>query len=120
MVGSVLLVNPSCTVAVGAHPEASLTVFGHAQHRYGGLTRLLQSEMPHVLVIGRYGVQSVVVAGHPQDSVAGLHHTHHTCVANGVLVAYFPSQVSKAVRSYGLHIDPFLQQTNPQVTALVL
>ena len=120
VVGTAPLVNPSCTVAVGAHPEASLTVFGHAQHRYGGLTRLLQSEMPHVLVIGRYGIQTVVVAGHPQDSVAGPHHAHHAGVANGVLGAYLPTQVAEAVRTDGLHIHTLLQQTNPQVTALVL
>ena len=120
MISPSLLVHPSAAVAVGAHPEAPRAVLGHAQHGHRRLARVLQSEVPYVLFIRRDGIQSVAVAGHPQRTVACHEDAHHTGIANGVRCPELPTQVAETVRTHRLHKHTLLQQSYPQVTALVL
>ena len=64
-------------------------------------------------------IESVLVGAYPVVAVRTTHDTGNTCCSNGILSAQLVTHIAKTYGLAGVHVDTFLEQTQPYVAVLV-
>ena len=116
VVGRGIGVNVAEAFCPGAHPDASLAVLRNAHYRCG--KRVL--EVPDGVLVGVEHVQPVLVGSHPAASLAVYHGADDARLSYDVVLPQLIAHIEEPPLLAGLHIDAFLQHSQPNVAAAVL
>ena len=108
-------VYPANAFAIAAHPDTAVQTFGDSHH----YRREMVFEVLDTLCVIVVAVHAIFIGAYPDALLAVHHYTHHAGRANDVTCAQLMAHVVEAFEVDGLHKDTFLQQTEPEVTALV-
>ena len=108
-------VDISEALTVAAYPDVAPAVFADAHHR-GGETLLEVALQPLIRI---EAVETVLVGTYPAASLAVDEGAEHAGLSYQVLAAQFVAHVFESARLLGLHVDTFLQKSQPDVAAAV-
>ena len=116
MVGTKSGINISEALAIGADPDTAVPIFTNAHD--GGRTTFLEM-LDQRDILNVQTIKTVLVGTYPHASLAVGHDTDHAGLTDNVTLAELIAHIMETHGFTGLHIDAFLQQAQPDITAAV-
>ena len=109
-------VEPSAAFLIAAQPDASLLVFVQREHRCRHVAGVVSDERKR----GRELVESVLVGAHPHIASRVDHRAGDAGLSDDVVLAQTVAHIGEAALAGRLHVDAFLQQSQPEIATMVL
>ena len=110
-------INPSSTLAIGSHPDASVgTFFNVHDSRRDACQQVLLEP-----VAGIEDVDAILISTHPRPVTAVDQHADDTSRTDGITpVTELIAHITEALGGDGLAIESLLEQAEPEVAVAVL